>query len=793
MNRWVAAAVAAAIAQSCPAHAQEAEDAEPNAPAEPSPPSEGVRDDAPPETPGRDAVEGADVTEEADRGDEPGTDALESLLDERVVTTASRSAETTSAAPALVTTIGGDELRRFGVRTLDEALSFLGLGVFAQDTGADLYTELDVGASGVVLHNNGRHVLLLLDGHVMNSQTTGDAFFGVPLGVPLEAIDHVEVMLGPGSVVYGSNAMLAVVNVVTRAPRTTGSWFVSELSVGVPTGVGGRIHAPGDAHHFGFRQRVGLRTEGGLGDASSPVGRYAIAMDFQGESSATYTLPELTDSDFYEIEPGSSFGGVFSHTMRAPSGHATFEFGDFRLALQANAYFRSVPWSGIPRTPRTSNRSQSLRFDFSHHADPSERVGLRTRVYGDVTRFDQRSSWLHDYWCLPGQIYGCDYRHANAARWIGAEEQVSVHFGLAGRSMLMVGGDLRLRSAVGRPADYFDRVTHQTAPYVEIPYYAKVSVLGALFAQYTLNVDDWFSMNVGARFDADSLFGVRPSPRAAFAFDVTDRTTIRVGYSEAFRAPSADELYATDPTYYVAPTNLDAEVARSLDLEWRQRFERGDLSLRGYGALYENFINSRLVTMGEFDAAYAAGQLSPNADAAYVLVVDNLDRIFSLGATLAANLRPVRGLEVAFNGTVSRAALLKSGFRVLAASRDERLPILPDAYGNARIAYTLDGGTSFAFVSTWSSRIRPYGAIEYLPPGVEYHASPRADMRATVSGALGERGLRYRVGGSFSVNPFAPYLSGFGPTATAPDDAFALTPLGRGYFFVALEHRPDAP
>src|SRR5213075_3298255 len=80
--------------------------------------------------------------------------------------------------------------------------------------------SVEIGGRGVLLtadFNN--HVLVLVDGHVMNEQWDGTAYFEQGLGIPLELIDHIELVLGPGSVLYGGNAMLAVINVVTKSAR----------------------------------------------------------------------------------------------------------------------------------------------------------------------------------------------------------------------------------------------------------------------------------------------------------------------------------------------------------------------------------------------------------------------------------------------------------------------------------------------------------------------------------------------------------------------------------------------
>ncbi len=80
----------------------------------------------------------------------------------------------------------------------------------------------------------GRHILVMLDGQILNSQGTGRVFVDEALGVPLELIDHVEAMLGPGSVMYGSNAMLAVINIVTKRARDFSGLHASAEAQGAP-------------------------------------------------------------------------------------------------------------------------------------------------------------------------------------------------------------------------------------------------------------------------------------------------------------------------------------------------------------------------------------------------------------------------------------------------------------------------------------------------------------------------------------------------------------------------------
>src|SRR5690242_9084822 len=88
--------------------------------------------------------------------------------------------------------------------------------------------SVEVGARGVLLTADfGNHVLLLLNGQILNEQWDGTAYFERGAAIPWELIDHIEVILGPGSVLYGSNAMLGVINVVTRRAQDYGTFVAT--------------------------------------------------------------------------------------------------------------------------------------------------------------------------------------------------------------------------------------------------------------------------------------------------------------------------------------------------------------------------------------------------------------------------------------------------------------------------------------------------------------------------------------------------------------------------------------
>src|SRR4029079_17554869 len=89
---------------------------------------------------------------------------LEGLLSEQVVSSASKTSERASSAPALSTSISAEDLRRYGIKTLAEAIDFLSIGVVSSEN----LNGGEMGARGVLITGDrGSHFLLLLDGHAI--------------------------------------------------------------------------------------------------------------------------------------------------------------------------------------------------------------------------------------------------------------------------------------------------------------------------------------------------------------------------------------------------------------------------------------------------------------------------------------------------------------------------------------------------------------------------------------------------------------------------------------------------
>lgn len=195
---------------------------------------------------------------------------LESLLNTTVIT-ASKFSENASDAPGVVRVITKDELRRFGGLTLREILERVpGLtGSTASFTDRSL-----IAARGDQTQINGGHILFLINGRPTREVLEGGIISDLLEAFPVSILERIEVVEGPGSVLYGSDAFSAVVNLITQ--KATGD----ELVV---TGEGGPAGAAATSGNV-FLKRGDLSISGAgqfhqYPDWSTPVATTYLGME----------------------------------------------------------------------------------------------------------------------------------------------------------------------------------------------------------------------------------------------------------------------------------------------------------------------------------------------------------------------------------------------------------------------------------------------------------------------------------------------------------------------------------
>ncbi|MDP3300625.1 MAG: TonB-dependent receptor [Sulfuricurvum sp.] len=153
---------------------------------------------------------------DADQAVNLSTLSFEDLMNIEVTST-SRRAEPQHMAPGVVTVISAQEIEHYGARHLRDVLDrVVGMQILSSRQWGHAKSSI----RGMNSTHNEGPVLVLLNGRPMREGTDGGVNFDIYQGFPLAIIDHIEIIRGPGSVIYGTNAMAGVINLVTKDAKT---------------------------------------------------------------------------------------------------------------------------------------------------------------------------------------------------------------------------------------------------------------------------------------------------------------------------------------------------------------------------------------------------------------------------------------------------------------------------------------------------------------------------------------------------------------------------------------------
>lgn len=716
----------------------------------------------------------------APRAAEPNPDALERLLEEKVVSSASQAAETLADAPATVTVVGRTELWALGIRSIDEAVNFFSVGLFSQNGLASPET----GSRGVLLSADfGNHVLVLVDGHTMNEAWDGTAYVGPGLGIPLEAIDHLELITGPGSVLYGSYAMLGVVNVVTRAGR--------ELRAVTAT-ASGALNPPLDEHGapglrlsgLGRAGRVSVTWGDGFELGSLPVDVLASLelLRHHGQDLDWRPQPGFTDTDGTASWPTNfgpnatpgTWGGRVSRSWytEETAGLLRVRVGDLEAMVHAAMYRRGAPYFGNLTiasafdAPESHEQDLWLDLDLRWRKALSPRAALSLRGYLDAYEYsNQARSWS---WSTDGDpaltpagvnlaSFGFDDAYRAPVRWGGAEAQARVDWLGDGRFELLAGVDARL-SEYSSHRRLTDLDGHLLGAYQQ---YQHSGWSVAPYVQQRALLGHGVSLNLGLRLDLHDAFAPQPSPRAALIWATPWNGRLRAVATTAFRVPTGYERFDSNSSWLISNPGLRPERVASVELAYEQRLGRHAIALVGFASQFRD-----LIRFGP-----APLDLAPDGRQWYA----NSSELFSYGASLRVDgpLGPLR-----YVATVTASSTSQS---------DAPVVMSPAWFGNARLLWSPgEARWSLALASFFMSA-RPVD--QAFATGADASgdsiswaggttAPAQVDLRAVVTGPLpGPKGLTVRLTAGGSVNAWGPYVVGPLLAPTEAGQVPQLTPM----------------
>lgn len=462
-----------------------------------------------------------------------GWSTLDSLLDVRI-STVSKYEQTAGEAPAAVTIVTADEISRFGYRTLSEILENIRGFYLTNDRLLDF-----IGTRGFnrTADNNNR-LLLMINGHTVNENYFGSSFFGNDFGLNLDAVERIEIVRGPGSVLYGTSAMFAVINVITRDGG----------------GVDG-MEVYGELGSFG-RKTAGVTA--GHQAAGGP--------DFM--LSGRMTRAEGQDLYFPEYDFPATNNGVAEDAdwERQQSLLATASWGDFSFQGYLNARKKGVPtapWYMDFNDPFSYFYEEFKFGEFKYQRSLATGQELMLRGYYD--HYGQRGSYR--FGGIPAGEKFAENHYGGEARYLWDP-----------RPYLRIIAGTELQK---HPRAFYRSWDPQVVYYEQNhPFHAFSAYL-----QQEIQLHPTLLLSAGLRHERYASRSSSTVPRVALVWDASPGRAVKLLYGMAFRAPNVYEMYYEVP--YIAEGNPDLrpEKIETLELVAEGRLTRG---LHGSVSIYNN-------------------------------------------------------------------------------------------------------------------------------------------------------------------------------------------------------------
>ena len=447
------------------------------------------------------------------------------------VYSASKFKQKVTEAPASVTIITAEDIRKYGYRTLADILRNVRGFYVTYDRN---YSYLGVRGFGRPADYNSR-VALLVDGHRVNDNVYDQAPLGTEFPIDVDLIDRVEVIRGPNSSLYVANAFLGVINIITKRGRDSKMENVSGELASFGT-VQGRV-----SYANKFDNGLELLLSGSFYDSNGQDRLFF--KEFDSPATNHGIAVNADDDQFQQLLANASYGRFTLHAVYGSrdKGIPTASFGT------------------VFNDPGTRTIDQRGYLDLFYDRDLSSGWRFTGRTFYD--EFNYHGTYIYDYSQSGGtsRVVNRDFAYGT---WAGAEVTLSKR--LLERHRLTLGSQFRENFKQ-------DQGNYDQQPLFQYFNDRRNSTISSVYAQDEIRLPSNLVLNLGLRYDHYSTFGSTTNPRAALIYSPLEKTTIKFLFGQAFRPPNFYELYYHAPGNLANPS-LQPEAVKTMELVWEQYF-----------------------------------------------------------------------------------------------------------------------------------------------------------------------------------------------------------------------------
>jgi len=533
---------------------------------------------------------------------------------------ASRSGERQADAPSSVSVFSRAEIERMGITTLEELLNLVpGFYTSRTDFTGEEWALGTRGFWGI----SDSVVLLLIDGMRINEHYSGSFSFMDRL-ISLGAVERVEIIRGPGSALYGSNAYMGVINIITTDSTNQ------------------------------------VRVEGGA-NRSRDIG-VNWSHDFSKSLAAVF-VREFSDT-------GQRYEDIFDplgieKETRDPragmDGYLTLAAGPVSLRLRyqerdLDDFFKLGHVANDINRSHTEASSFLLSYDFLDRDDwqGSASVGLAEYHERSLTRMVQDGTGTITHGDL---LFGVVQEHRLATASVDMSTSFGEHhrfsYGLEAQFADMPKAFFVSNYDVLDFSLFLGRVTEQdTEEKRFLP--EKQRLIEGLYLQDRFTYRDRLTIFAGLRYDHYNDFGSSVNPRTALILETGRGGRLKLMAGQAFLAPSLSLLYLKNTPFNVGNPDLQPQKIRTYEVAYIQEAS-------GFRAALTLFFNDE---RGVF-------QLSTNDDGAFT--------------TINKGRRQSSGLELELDGQFGDHILVRGSYsKVLDGEQPEAAAELASLMVNGR-------------------------------------------------------------------------------------------------------------
>lgn len=472
--------------------------------------------------------------------------SLQQLLN---VTVVSKHSESIARSPGVVSGYDARELEALGLRTLTDFLHFVP-GIELNERLHELRTVQIRGLPG----KSNQKVLFMLDGVPYWMPESGD----IPLrGLPIQGIERIEVIRGPGSVVYGANASAGVINIISRKDNgaTLNAYATTSNTKNVSL-YGGKTFENGVT----FNLSAELQRDNG----------YPYDVENAFAIDPCFCFPATENGQLIkQIEHSSASAHVgiqgFSATLQSFTGEET---GDINDTLVGPSHIKS--------------KGTLVSLNYHHEFDQ-----LDVDIFTDWNRYYRD---IHAQNLLAGFFLESDggiFFDNDGKNNVRFRQGATFNYSLSQQFSILAGIEQETRSTENKKfKDDQDGAVLSlvTQPPFNFPFELQednsiLLVEGAknreksMFAQGDYTLDKWRFV-LGLRYIDNSEAGSEISPRGSVVYSINDTESIKLLYSQGFNPPTFKQSAATDSFGLSLDNSVSAETIRTWDLAYTRTSQR---------------------------------------------------------------------------------------------------------------------------------------------------------------------------------------------------------------------------